>query len=160
MKTAELFALSCNLGACLGGASPAQRAALCDFGMALGTAYQVYDDCLDLFGSEAAAGKSLGTDLAKGKLTLPVLRFWRRAGATEKARLEQLVLNWEPRNLARVQELLAKRDALGESLEIILSYLELARQALRHLPESAKRAGLAGLTDYFAAQTERLGARG
>src|SRR5215469_18184642 len=79
MKTAELFALSCDLGACLSGAAAAQRTALRKFGTALGTAYQIYDDCLDLFGSEAAAGKSLGTDLAKGKLTLPVLRFWRRA---------------------------------------------------------------------------------
>ncbi len=60
MKTAELFALSCDLGACLAGAPPAQRAVLRQFGTALGTAYQLYDDCLDLFGSEAAAGKSLG----------------------------------------------------------------------------------------------------
>ena len=58
-----------------------------EYGIALGTAYQVYDDCLDLFGSEAAAGKSLGTDLAKGKLTLPVLQFWQRADAGEKARM-------------------------------------------------------------------------
>ena len=40
------------------------------FGLSFGTAYQIYDDCVDLFGTEAAAGKSLGTDLAKGKLTL------------------------------------------------------------------------------------------
>src|ERR1043166_5122876 len=73
MKTAELFALSCDLGAWLCGATPADRSALRQFGMALGTAYQVYDDCLDLFGSEALVGKSLGTDLANGKLTLPVL---------------------------------------------------------------------------------------
>src|ERR1700756_4001853 len=91
MKTAELFALSCDLGACLSGATPAQRNALREFGIALGTAYQVYDDCLDLFGSEAAAGKSLGTDLAKGKLTLPILRFWERASAAEKARMQDLI---------------------------------------------------------------------
>src|SRR5215471_15165411 len=73
MKTAELFALSCDLSACLSGAGPERRQALRQFGLAFGTAYQVYDDCLDLFGSETVAGKSLGTDLAKGKLTLPVL---------------------------------------------------------------------------------------
>jgi len=50
MKTAELFALSCELSACLCGASPAQRTALRQFGLAFGTAYQVYDDCVDLFG--------------------------------------------------------------------------------------------------------------
>src|SRR5580700_10476736 len=52
MKTAELFALSCDLGACLSGATAEQRTALREFGVALGTAYQIYDDCLDLFGSE------------------------------------------------------------------------------------------------------------
>src|SRR3984957_17260950 len=103
MKTAELFALSCHLGACLSGAPPAQQAALREFGLALGTAYQVFDDCLDLFGSEAAAGKSLGTDLAQGKLTLPVLQFWQRAGAGEKAKLEEMVQNWEPRFFAPAQ---------------------------------------------------------
>ena len=81
MKTAELFTLSCDLAAFLGEAKAEQRAALRHFGAAFGTAYQVYDDCVDLFGSEAAAGKSLGTDLAKGKLTWPVLLAWERANA-------------------------------------------------------------------------------
>src|SRR5881628_219545 len=49
MKTGELFALSCDLGAFLSGAHPGQRASLRQYGLALGTAYQVYDDCLDLF---------------------------------------------------------------------------------------------------------------
>src|SRR5438445_12755072 len=61
MKTAELFALSCELSGFLSGTTPEQRLGLRQFGLAFGTAYQVYDDCLDLFGSEALAGKSLGT---------------------------------------------------------------------------------------------------
>ena len=69
MKTGELFALSCDLGGVSERSRPAQRTALRDLAWPFGTAYQVYDDCLDLFGTEAAAGKSLGTDLAKGKLT-------------------------------------------------------------------------------------------
>src|SRR5882757_7330519 len=124
MKTAELFALSCDLGACLGGASPAQRAVLRQFGIALGTAYQLYDDCLDLFGSEAAAGKSLGTDLAKGKLTLPVLKFWQSGGAAEKARLQEMIMNWEPRFLPSVVELLSRHNTPGESLKTIHQYLK------------------------------------
>src|SRR5262249_39302112 len=51
MKTAELFGLSCDLAAFLSGATAKQRSALREFGMAFGTAYQVYDDCVDLFGS-------------------------------------------------------------------------------------------------------------
>src|SRR6187549_945509 len=58
MKTAELFGLSCDMAAFLGNATPAQRTALREFGMAFGTAYEIYDDCVDLFGTEKAAGKS------------------------------------------------------------------------------------------------------
>jgi octaprenyl-diphosphate synthase len=79
MKTGELFALSCDLGAFLSGSPDRHRTALRKYGMDIGTAYQVYDDCLDLFGTEADAGKSLGTDLAKGKLTLPMLYLLERS---------------------------------------------------------------------------------
>jgi octaprenyl-diphosphate synthase len=157
MKTAELFALSCDLGACLSGAPAAQRAALREFGMALGTAYQIYDDCVDLFGSEAVVGKSLGTDLAKGKLTLPLLLVWQRADAGEKARLEELIQKWEPRSFAPVLELLNKHETLQESLEIIHQYLARARQTLKVLPETANASGLIGLTEYLARQTNTLG---
>src|SRR5207245_6714500 len=72
MKTAELFALSCELGGWLCGATSPERAGLRQFGLALGTAYQIYDDCLDLFGAEASVGKSRGADLATGKVTVAV----------------------------------------------------------------------------------------
>src|SRR6266571_4031469 len=90
MKTAELFALSCELSACLSGTPLETRQVLRQFGLSFGTAYQLYDDCVDLFGSEAAAGKSLGTDLAKGKLTLPVLLLWERADEAGRRRLQEL----------------------------------------------------------------------
>jgi octaprenyl-diphosphate synthase len=157
MKTAELFALSCDLGACLCGAPAGQRSALRQFGIALGTAYQIYDDCLDLFGSESVAGKSLGTDLAKGKLTLPLLVLWERADAAEKMRLEGLIGKWEPRSFRPVLEMLAKHEALPESLQIIHKFLAQARQALKLLPEPAKISGLAGLTEYLARQSDTLG---
>jgi octaprenyl-diphosphate synthase len=157
MKTAELFALSCDLGACLNGAPAAERAALRQFGVALGTAYQIYDDCLDLFGSEAAVGKSLGTDLAKGKLTLPVLLFLQHATSAEKARLEELIQDWEPRRLPRVIELLARRAALAGALGVIHQHLGSARQTLAALPPAAKLSGLLGLTEYLARQTDALG---
>jgi octaprenyl-diphosphate synthase len=157
MKTAELFALSCELAAYLSEASAAQRAALRQFGLAFGTAYQVYDDCVDLFGSEAVAGKSLGTDLAKGKLTLPVLLLWERANAVDRTRLEALIKSWQPSALPQVGALLSKYDTLAPSLESIHQYLEKARQMLRAMPESHGRACLFGLTEYLARQTSELG---
>jgi octaprenyl-diphosphate synthase len=156
MKTAELFALSCELAAVLSDATPAERNTLRQFGMAFGTAYQVYDDCVDLFGTEAKAGKSLGTDLAKGKLTFPVLLAWERASAVDRAKLEQLVQKWQPGSLPRVSELLARYETLGPTLEIIERYLGQARQIILTLPESNGRAGLLGVTDYLSRQTAAL----
>lgn len=156
MKTAELFGLSCDLAAFLSGATPKRRAALRQFGAAFGTAYQVYDDCVDLFGTEALAGKSLGTDLAKGKLTWPVLLAWERANAADRARLENLVENWQPENLSAVNELLARYETFEPSQEVIARYLEQARRVLRVLPESGGRAGLFGLADFLAQQTDAL----
>jgi octaprenyl-diphosphate synthase len=158
MKTAELFALSCDLSAFLSGAPGADREALRQFGMAFGTAYQVYDDCIDLFGSEEAAGKSLGTDLTKGKLTLPVLLLWERADAGDRERLQGLVQSWQPLSMKRMEKLLAKYDTLGGSAAIVRRYLEKARQALAALPPSHGQAGLLGLTTYLARQTDSLGA--
>ena len=154
MKTAELFALSSELAAYLSGASPAPRSALRQFGMAFGTAYQVYDDCVDLFGSETTAGKSLGTDLAK--LTLPVLLLWERATDSDRARLESLIQNWQEGALAQVGVLLSRYETLAPSVESIHEHLERARQMLRGLPESHGRACLFGLTEYLARQTDAL----
>ena len=153
MKTAELFTLSCDLAAFLCDAKAEQRAALRQFGAAFGTAYQVYDDCVDLFGSETAAGKSLGTDLAKGKLTWPVLLAWERADTGDRARLEHLIEHWRPENLAAVNALMERYETLQPSLEVIAKYLELARRALKTLPDSGGRAGLFGLADFLAQQT-------
>jgi octaprenyl-diphosphate synthase len=156
MKTAELFALSCDLSAFLSGAPAGQRSALRQFGLAFGTAYQVYDDCLDLFGSETVAGKSLGTDLAKGKLTLPVLLLWERASAADRARLEKLVQNCQNGALKEISLLLTKYETPAPSLKTIHQYLERARQSVRLLPESPGRDCLLGLTEYLARQTEVL----
>jgi octaprenyl-diphosphate synthase len=156
MKTGELFMLSCDLAAFLGKATAEGRAALRGFGAAFGTAYQVYDDCVDLFGSETAAGKSLGTDLAKGKLTWPVLLAWERANASDRAHLENLIENWQPQNFFAVHELLARYETFEPSLEVIAKYLEQARRALRVLPESDGRAGLFNLADFLAQQTGAL----
>jgi octaprenyl-diphosphate synthase len=156
MKTAELFTLSCDLAAFLGGAKPEERAALRQFGMAFGTAYQVYDDCIDLFGTEAEAGKSLGTDLAKGKLTWPVLLAWERASAADRQHLERLIENWQPENFAPVNELLAKYETFEPSLEVINNYLSQARAAVKILPENPGRDGLLDLSEFLAQQIAHL----
>lgn len=158
MKTAELFSLSCDLAALLAGATPAQRNALRQFGMIFGTAYQVYDDCVDLFGTEAAAGKSLGTDLAKGKLTLPMLLLWERATEADRVRVQDLIRDWQPSGFQQISLLLAKYDTLAPSVETIHEHLKRARQILSILPESEGRASLIGLTAYLDRHTDALAA--
>src|SRR4051812_570650 len=157
MKTAELFALSCELSACLSGATAETRNALRQFGLVFGTAYQVFDDCVDLFGSERSAGKSLGTDLAKGKLTLPVLLAWERASVEDRGVLQGLVENWDSAAIGRMTDLLAKYDTLASSLQVIDEYLNRGREILTSLPGSNGRDGLWGLTGYLVRQAEALG---
>jgi octaprenyl-diphosphate synthase len=157
MKTAELFALSCELGAFLGQGEGVEQTALRQYGMALGTAYQLYDDCLDLFGNETRAGKSLGTDLAKGKLTLPMLIAWERADAAGKRALKQRVDKWDPGHLPAVRAELLRHGALDESRGAIHQHLDAARQALSILPESGSKSALTRLTGFLAQQTDGLG---
>ena len=156
MKTAELFTLSCDLAAFLGNAGSEQRAALRKFGAAFGTAYQVYDDCVDLFGSESAAGKSLGTDLAKGKLTWPLLLAWERANPADRVRLERMIQSWQPEHFSEVNDLLMRYETFEPSRQVIAGYLQQARRALENLPDSAGRDGLFGLSDFLAQQTGAL----
>ena len=157
MKTGELFALSCDLGAYLSQATSARRESLRQYGLALGTAYQLYDDCLDVLGSESVAGKTLGADLAKGKMTLPMLIVRERATKKDQNQLRLWLENWEPAFLPEVVEMIEKYDAFVASRAVIKQYLDAARQALATLPASEGRAGLLGLADFLAEQTEALG---
>lgn len=157
MKTAELFALSCELGACLSGAATAERSALRRYGLGFGTAYQIYDDCVDLFGSEDRAGKSLGTDLATGKITLPILLVLERARPADRTELHELVNEWTPLLLPRLRLLLAKYDALAEARAVIHQFIGASRKALDGVPESEDRASLDILLEFLSQQTGSLG---
>ena len=158
MKTAELFALSCDLAALLAGATPAQRTAMRRFGMAFGTAYQIFDDCLDLFGTEAQAGKSLGTDLVKGKMTLPLLILRERASESERAQLEQLLTNWQPGSLPEIVGLLRQYGSWSPSQETIHQYLDIARRCVVELPDVEGQETLIKLAGYLEEQVTALGA--
>ena len=76
-----------------------------EYGKLLGTAFQIYDDCLDVFGTEDVAGKSLGTDLATGKATLPMLLALEQSNEIERK-------SW----LAMLQAGESQADAVRERL--------------------------------------------
>ena len=150
MKTGELFALACELGASLAGAEPRET-------LALGTAYQVYDDCLDLFGSEAEAGKSLGTDIASGKATLPVILLCEQADPDVAAQLGRMIEKWDAGQLNILRGWLSEFNTLEQSQSRLEALLADARDALGELRESGHRDALEELTLFLAQQSAGLG---
>ena len=95
--------------------------------------------------------------MAKGKMTLPILIVRDRATVEDRDRLRRWLANWEPAYLAGVVELMVKYEAFAESRAVIQQYLVAARESLMPLPPGRGKAGLAGLTEFLAEQTEALG---
>jgi farnesyl diphosphate synthase len=91
MKTGALLRFACEAGGILGSATPPQRAALIRYGLAVGQAFQIADDLLDLEGDPALVGKQTGKDAQAGKAT--IVGILGRAGA--KARLGELIAEAE-----------------------------------------------------------------
>jgi octaprenyl-diphosphate synthase len=84
LKTAELFEVACKLGAKVSGYSEEFSEAAGLFGRHLGIAYQIFDDLVDLYADESMIGKTLGTDLEKGKFTLPLLLLLEKVAPDER----------------------------------------------------------------------------
>jgi octaprenyl-diphosphate synthase len=116
MKTGSLFSTAAELAAVISEADPTVIGTFKDFGFQLGTAYQIYDDCVDLAGTESVTGKTLGTDLRKGKFTLPVLNFLRSASEFERERCCQLVLDEKIEEMIELLKNGANNGALNESI--------------------------------------------
>jgi octaprenyl-diphosphate synthase len=116
MKTGSLFSAAAELAALISEAEPNVIETFKNFGVQVGTAYQIYDDCIDLAGSESATGKTLGTDLRKGKFTLPVLIFLRSASESERERCCQLVLDEQVEQMIELLKNGATNGALNESI--------------------------------------------
>jgi octaprenyl-diphosphate synthase len=115
-KTGSLFAAAAELAALISEADSNVIETFKNFGFQIGTAYQIYDDCLDLAGSERATGKTLGTDLRKGKFTLPVLIFLRSASDFERERCCRLVLEERIEEMTELLRIGATNGALNESI--------------------------------------------
>jgi octaprenyl-diphosphate synthase len=134
MKTGSLFSAAAELAAIISEADANVIETFKNFGIQVGTAYQIYDDCVDLAGSESVTGKTLGTDLRKGKFTLPVLIFLRSASEFEREHCCQLVLE---EKIEEMIELLKNRANDGALNESIAAGSDLIREAQRTLDGSA-----------------------
>jgi octaprenyl-diphosphate synthase len=149
MKTAALFSAATELAAWLNGASEPVQESLRLYGELLGTAYQIYDDCLDLCGEEKQAGKTLGTDLVKGKLTLPILYLMEDASESQRGQLNKLILRQEPIDLSVVAGIANYAGAICRAVGTARSMLAEARAALVILPGNDYVVALRGITSYL-----------
>ena len=136
-KTAYLFSASCEIGAILGEAGEEQQIALREYGMNLGTAFQLIDDLLDFTSSEDALGKAAGADLLGGKVTLPLI-YLRDAEPQSLETIQTLLRDGKYLSISQ-QELrnaLDRTGALEKARARADEYAENARAALENLPDS------------------------
>jgi octaprenyl-diphosphate synthase len=153
-KTAALFAAACEVGGVIANQPAAQCAALAQFGLDLGMAFQLVDDALDYSADEAELGKTVGDDFREGKLTYPVLlaiadadadelEFWTRAiGAGEQTGTD----------LGTALTLMKKHDTTSRSLLRAGAFIESACAALDVFPASPIREALTDVARYTAAR--------
>ncbi len=136
MKTAALFAAASELGAFINEAPPEVISAMKTFGLRFGTAYQIYDDCLDLAGSEEKAGKTLGTDIRKGKLTLPILHLLQTASPAQRHRYSEMILRCEEEDALGLAEAAKTSGALNFAISTTERMLRDAQHQVTLLPRN------------------------
>jgi len=138
-KTAVLIGACCELGAQLSGAPADAVAALRRFGEGIGVAFQIQDDLLDLEGRQDVVGKSLGRDLEKGKLTLPVIIHLAQASGEVRERTIEAIRARD--GVALLAELTAS-GSLAAARSRAVELVAAARTELRHVPAGLSRDAL------------------
>jgi len=148
-KTAYLFSASCEIGAILGGATEQQQTALRDYGLNLGTAFQLIDDLLDFTSTEDALGKAAGADLLGGKVTLPLI-YLREVEPSTFDLIRQVLRDGSYGTGYRQEllEALSRTDCLERARAVADEYAESARAALEILPDSEYCESLRALPSY------------
>jgi octaprenyl-diphosphate synthase len=155
-KTAVLFGACCRIGAILGLASPEEEEAVAAYGLNLGLTFQIVDDLLDLTGDVRTLGKPTLSDLAEGRLTLPVIRALETCGRDVRRRIKRLVGRRDvpaAERRALVGDLTgcgALDHATGRARE----YAERALGAIQPFPDSGPRETLVRLALYGLLRTK------
>ncbi len=152
-KTAELCAVSCYLGAHYAEAEESISKSLEQYGRALGIAFQISDDLLDILGSEDETGKSLGTDFKKQKLTLPLIRLLSQTEEPESVRLRELIAQADDEAWSEVIRWLHRSDAVEYSRARALEFAAAARSHLQDLNDSSAKRILLEITEFATHRT-------
>jgi heptaprenyl diphosphate synthase len=153
-KTGSLIATAGRYGAMFSGASPERVEALRRFGEAIGTAFQISDDIIDIASPAAQSGKTPGTDLREGVRTLPMLYALAESGP-DVERLRALLAGplTDDALIAEALWLLRESPGLQRAVRTLRSYTDLARAELAVLPDCPARDALVSVADYLAART-------
>jgi len=147
-KTAKLFEAATQLGAIIGEASPSDEAAMREYGMRLGTAFQLIDDVLDFSGNSSEIGKNVGDDLAEGKPTLPLLHAMRHGTPIQQQRIRHAIEQGGLEDMEHVLQAVRDTGALDHVRRMAQSEAELACTAIAHLPASIYREALIELSTF------------
>jgi len=148
-KTAFLFSASCEIGGILGGATEEQQAGLREYGLSLGTAFQLTDDLLDFTSSEDVMGKAAGVDLLGGKVTLPLIYMMEEDPSTREL-VEAVLRNgsYDESTPTEIREALSRTSAFEKARARANEYAAKAQSALEILPDSEYCDSLRALPTY------------
>jgi octaprenyl-diphosphate synthase len=147
-KTAKLFEASARLGGVLAGSAPEVEAGLADYGMHVGTAFQLIDDVLDYSGDEATIGKSLGDDLAEGKPTLPLIYAMRCGSPAQAATVRRAISDGGREDFGAVLEVIRATGALEYARAAARAEADAAAAAISALPPSEYKQSLLELASF------------
>jgi octaprenyl-diphosphate synthase len=149
-KTAYLFSACCEIGALLGGADAETQSRLRDYGMNLGTAFQLVDDLLDFTGTEESLGKPAGADLIEGKISLPLIFLLQRQPEL-RAEIQTVIAEQGYQSIprARLIEALDQTGALQLAKDRAIEYAEAARASLDGLTDSPQAQALRSIPTYI-----------
>ena len=148
-KTAVLLSVTCRISAILGKGSVAEIEAMSDFGLDLGIAYQLTDDCLDYTSNDEDLGKAIGNDLREGKVTMPLIKAFRDADDDEKELIRSVVEADEllEEDLKKVFSIIEKYEGIEYTLESAMARIESAKEALDIFEPNIERAALMAMAD-------------
>jgi octaprenyl-diphosphate synthase len=152
-KTAKLFEAATRLGAVICEASEKDEHAMAEYGMRLGTAFQLIDDVLDLSGESEDIGKNLGDDIAEGKPTLPLLYAMRNGNEAQRNLIRHAIEQGGLEDLPAVIKAVKETGALDYVREVAKQEVTLACQAITHLPKTAQHQALVDLAAFAVART-------
>ena len=147
-KTAELCALCGHLGGYYAQAELEAVQNLERYGRLLGMAFQIADDVLDLMGSERKTGKTLGSDLEKQKLTLPLIRMLKQLPDADALAAKQLLAHPDDTTRSQLSPYLERTDALAWTHQQAMQFAQDARRQLDVLPNSRAKRILSDIAEF------------